>query len=254
MGQAPLLKPDPDVQWKPLSCAVGHSPGVQVGADTLSSGGSRIFYMQMMSMYGEIWIVGGFVYTLMMASWGNFELMEQCLHADSDEVRNSELNEHCIHADGDHAGKLWIDGALMVNNWGTLNYWDIVYTLMRTMQENFELIGHYLHTDGYKEGKLELMEHCLHTDGVQVGNFQYSYLSINIQCNMKYQQIRTSNKMCTLTYNPIQFQNTLFRSSSEHPQGPYIRKVHTKHGWIIKHIKILLPKFVDTIRVRSSST
>jgi len=84
---------------------------------------------------------------------GNFEFTEHCLHADSDVMRNLELIEHCLHADGDHAGKLWIDGALfytlMVNNWGTLNYWDIVYTLMMTMHENFELMEHCLHTDGY---------------------------------------------------------------------------------------------------------
>jgi putative heme iron utilization protein len=36
----------------------------------------------------------------------------------------------------------------MVINWGTLNYWGIVSTLMMTMQENFELMGRCPHTGG----------------------------------------------------------------------------------------------------------
>ena len=123
MGQAPLLKPDPDAQWKPLSCTVGHSPGVQVGADTLSSGGVRIFYMQMMSMYGKSELLGHCLHTD-GDQLGKFEFTEQCLHADSEEVRNFELIEHCLHTGGYKEG-------------------------------DYELMEHCLHTDGYNKGNFE---------------------------------------------------------------------------------------------------
>lgn len=86
-GQAPLLKPDPDAQWKPLSCTVGHSPGVQVGADTLSSGVAVFSTCRWCPCRGNLNCWGtvytlmvtkwstlncwGIVYTLMVNSWGN---------------------------------------------------------------------------------------------------------------------------------------------------------------------------------------